>query len=72
MRWLWNFIRRKGHATMPQSREEIERRELEDRLIEEHRRANAAARELLQEEAPRMASRYLSAMDHAMAIMRGD
>lgn len=57
---------------MPQSREDAERRELKDRLIDEHRRANAAEMDKLRAEVPRASTRYLDAMDQAMAILRGE
>lgn len=56
---------------MSQSPEQMEQRALQDRLIEEHRKANAEALAQLQVEAPKVAHRYIDAMDHAMAIMRG-
>lgn len=62
----------KDVRVMPQSRENTERRELTDRLIQEHRIANAQARSVLQKQAPAVASRYVRAMDDAMAIIKGE
>lgn len=56
---------------MSQSPEQIEQRALQDRLIDEHRKANAEALKELKVEAPKVANRYIDAMDNAMSIMRG-
>lgn len=68
---LLKLLGLRGDVAMPQTPEEIERRALTERLIEEHRRANDAALQQLKTEAPAVASRYLSAMDQAMSIIRG-
>lgn len=71
MKWLTRLIGFAKDSPMPQTQEQVEQRALTDRLIEEHRQANAKALAQLQKEAPRVSSRYLDAMDHAMTIMRG-
>ncbi|CAM5659281.1 hypothetical protein MAUB1S_11483 [Mycolicibacterium aubagnense] len=73
MKWLLRMLGLiKDERAMSQSQEKIEQRAMTDRLIEEHRRANAAAFEHLKREAPLSASRYLNAMDMAMTIMKGE
>lgn len=54
-----------------QTPEQARRRELKDRLIDEHRQANAEALQKLKEEIPVTANQYLATMGKAMAIMRG-
>lgn len=54
-----------------QSEEDIRRRELQERLISEHRRANAKAREELREIVPVVNARYVATMAQAMEIIKG-
>lgn len=54
-----------------QSEESIRRRKLQEALIEEHRRANAKAREELREIVPIANARYVATMSQAMEIIRG-
>jgi hypothetical protein len=73
MTGAWGKLFRKGkkEKPMPQSEEDRERRELTDRLIDEHRNANSRAREQVQHDVPAMNSRYLATMTLATNILKG-
>lgn len=61
----------KKEDPVPQSEKEKERRELTERLIEEHRSANTSAREHVKAEVRIMNARYLDSMNLATAILKG-
>ncbi len=54
-----------------QTEEDRRRRELQERLIMEHREANARAREELREIVPVANARYVATMAQAMEIIKG-
>lgn len=67
----WKHFLGDAKESAMQSEEDRRRRELQDRLITEHRRANAAAREELRETVPAMNARYVATMAQAMEIIKG-
>lgn len=72
MSMLRRFFRKKEEveAQMPQERPEtVARRELTERLIDEHKSANETGRTFIEERAKRQTTRYLKALNEAMVIL---
>lgn len=67
----WKHFLGDAKESAMQSEESIRRRKLQEALIEEHRRANAKAREELREIVPIANARYVATMSQAMEIIRG-
>lgn len=67
----WKHFLGDAKESAMQSQEDIRRRELQERLISEHREANAKAREELREIVPIANARYVATMAQAMEIIRG-
>lgn len=66
----FGYLKNKNIRLEQDRKESLEESELKDRLIQEHMSANAAAREHLIREAPKVASRYVNAMNRAMLILK--
>lgn len=67
----WKHFLGDAKENAMQTEEEVRRRQLQEALIEEHRRANAKAREELREIVPVVNARYIATMAQAMEIIRG-
>jgi len=71
MGWVERLFTGRRKSTVSQNPEKIVQREVTDRLIDEHRRANTEALGRLKREVPASSTRYLTTMDQAMTIMKG-